>query len=107
MIRSLDIRPGARIDLFEPHEWLHARNPAAAEHLVDSARQTFEFLRTNPFVGRRWPSPPRRLAGVRVLSITGFPNLLVFYRPRPRVVEIVRVLHGAQDLDEFLRSGPS
>jgi toxin ParE1/3/4 len=38
------------------------------------------------------------LQGVRWFPVKGFPKVLVFYRPLNDGVEVLRVLHGAQDL---------
>lgn len=38
------------------------------------------------------------LTGLRMLPVRGFSRHLIFYRPMPDKIEIVRVLHGARDL---------
>jgi plasmid stabilization system protein ParE len=38
--------------------------------------------------------------------VTGFENILVFYRTREGVLEIVRVLHGARDLEALFGKEP-
>jgi toxin ParE1/3/4 len=43
---------------------------------------------------------------MRVWSIKGFENFLVFYRPVPGGVDIIRVLHGAQDIESLFSDGP-
>ena len=48
-------------------------------------------------------SPDPACADVRVWHIKGFPDHLVFYRPHPTCVEIIHVLHGAQDIPAILR----
>jgi len=37
--------------------------------------------------------------GLRAWPIDGFRNHLVFYRPTDEGVDIVRVLHGARDIE--------
>jgi toxin ParE1/3/4 len=39
------------------------------------------------------------LSGLRSFRVEGFRNYLIFYRPAGEGVEIIRVLHGAHDLD--------
>ena len=39
------------------------------------------------------------LADVRSWPIGGFKNHLIFYRPAPHGIEVLRILHGARDLD--------
>jgi toxin ParE1/3/4 len=59
-----------------------------------------------PALGSVWESDHPELAGLRVLPIRGFENYLVFYRSMADRIEIVRVLHGARDLDSLLRMEP-
>jgi toxin ParE1/3/4 len=41
------------------------------------------------------------LRNIRRMSISGFPKHLVFYRVEDREVLILRVLHGARDLESL------
>ena len=49
-----------------------------------------EFLKERPLLGRTG-----RKYGTRELGIAGFPFLII-YRDRKECVELVRILHGAQ-----------
>jgi len=42
------------------------------------------------------------LEGLRCFRIRGFENHFVFYRPHESGIEVVRVLHGARDLESIL-----
>lgn len=42
------------------------------------------------------------LAGLRKWRVREFEDVLIFYRPRPDGVSIVRVLHGAMDWWQLL-----
>jgi toxin ParE1/3/4 len=57
-----------------------------------------------PDMGERRESPNRRLDGLRVWRIKGFPNHLVFDRSIDAGIEVVRVWHGARDIDNVLES---
>jgi toxin ParE1/3/4 len=70
----------------------------------DAAAAAFEKLARMPGLGERRESPNPRLAGLRVSPIDGFPNHLVFYRPIDGGIEVVRVLHGARDIESVLES---
>jgi toxin ParE1/3/4 len=76
-------------------------NPEAADRVVDSAYRACANLAVHPQLGplRRFPDndPP----DVRFFVLMDFPNYMIFYRIVPDGVEIVRVLHGAQDIDEL------
>jgi len=41
------------------------------------------------------------LSGVRSWTVTGFENYLIFYRPVEGGIEILRVVHGARDLENL------
>jgi toxin ParE1/3/4 len=65
---------------------------------VDGA---FLMLSSNPSIGH--PRSFRRadLAAMRSWRVPGFDNWLIFYRATSRKLEIVRVVHGARDLDRL------
>jgi toxin ParE1/3/4 len=70
----------------------------------DSPAVTFEKLARTPGLGEHRQSSNCLLAGLRIWPIAGFPNHLACYRPVERGIEIVRVLHGARDIDAVLES---
>ena len=57
-----------------------------------------------PGMGERRESANPRLAELRVWRVEGFEKHLIFYRPTQGGIEIVRVLHGARDIDSVLES---
>jgi toxin ParE1/3/4 len=76
--------------------------PAAGLRFLDAAEHPFADLVRNPGAGTHWESEDLDLAGVRVRPVKRFRNYLIFYRPTPDGVEVIRVLHGARDLDRLL-----
>jgi plasmid stabilization system protein ParE len=42
-----------------------------------------------------------RLAGMRMIPVSGFENFLVFYHAAPRTIDIVRVLHAARNIGKI------
>ncbi len=77
-----------------------------ALRFYDAAGATFAKLADMPGIGERWPSTNPRLAGLRVWRIEGFGKHLIFYRPAADGIEVIRVIHGARDIDSVLESGP-
>jgi toxin ParE1/3/4 len=75
-----------------------------ALRFYDAANSTFAKISSMPGIGQRWPSANPRLAGLRVWRIEGFEKHLIFYRPAADGIEIIRVLHGARDLESVLGS---
>jgi toxin ParE1/3/4 len=71
---------------------------------IDAALRFYESVRTDandlarmpgmgPLYGLRGP-----FANVHFWPITRFRSYLLFYRPIPEGIEIVRILHGARDI---------
>jgi len=91
----------ARNDIFEICEFFdfETGDPGLGDRFVASAVSTFEKLAQTPGLGR-----PRRFQNhpgenLRSRRVDGFPNHLVFYRPVQGGIEIIRVIHGARNLD--------
>jgi toxin ParE1/3/4 len=91
----------AERDLSDIADYLGRQSATLAIRFLDAAADTFTQVVAQPGLGGVFESRNRRLAGLRVLSISGYPSHLVFYRQRGEDVEIVRVLYGARDLDNL------
>ncbi len=81
------------------HAHITVDNPEAADRVEEAIFDSFELLARNPALGRRRQF--RRHQNIRSWVVTEFTNYLIFYRELTNGsgVEIVRVLHGARDLD--------
>ncbi|MEO8498891.1 MAG: type II toxin-antitoxin system RelE/ParE family toxin [Planctomycetota bacterium] len=101
-INSIGIRPRARLDVVELATQIGTDSVFAATRFLDAIERTFAFLSESPQIGPIYPTKNSRLSGLRVFRVKGFPNHLTFYLERPGGIEIVRVLHGARDLDDAL-----
>ena len=79
-------------DLDEIFNYIAQDNPTAAARWVYSLEEKCRMLSGTPNLGRR----RHDLAP----SLRGFPvgNYVIFYRPMPGGIEILRVLHGARDI---------
>jgi toxin ParE1/3/4 len=99
------VSPTADRDLDEQAAYL-AREASldTALRFYDAVAATFENIARTPGIGERWESANPRLSGVRVRRVEGFENHLIFYRAAGSGIEIVRVLHGARDLESILDS---
>src|SRR4051794_9591942 len=76
-----------------------------ALRFYDAAGTTFEHLARMPGMGERRETRNLRLAGLRVWRVEGFEKHLIFYRPAADGIDIVRILHGARDIDRILAEG--
>jgi toxin ParE1/3/4 len=101
-MRNIIRKPRAIIDLIEEADYIARDSVDAAERLLLAAEETFELLAQMPGIGkiRRLPDP--RVPELRQFPIKDFENWLVFYRYTDSALDVVRVLHGARDIDPIL-----
>ena len=94
------IAVAAKRDLIAVADYIRAHNPACAmsfvEELLDHCQSLAELPRRFPLIPRYEHHEIRR----RVHA-----NYLIFYRVGADVVEIIHVLHGAQDYEPLLFPG--
>jgi toxin ParE1/3/4 len=102
-VAELVIAPAARADLFAQWNYFAGEvgRPDLADRFTARAEATFKKLLRNTGLGRPRSFGDSRLQNLRSWKVDGFPNHLIFYRPLPDNggVEIVRVLHGARNLE--------
>jgi toxin ParE1/3/4 len=96
------IRPRAVADLREIYEYLLRRNARAADRFIAATALDFDRLAAMPGIGapRRARNPS--LKGLRSRTISGFRNYIIFFLPAPDGIEVIRVYHGARDIDRLL-----
>jgi toxin ParE1/3/4 len=108
MTGQYQVLPAADQDLDDQAAYLATEaNLQTALRFYDAASVTFGKIASMPGMGERWPSTHPRLGGLRVWRIEGFERHLIFYRAAGDGIEIVRVLHGARDIDTVLETGPA
>jgi plasmid stabilization system protein ParE len=56
-------------------------------------------IEKNPRSGVKCRFSAEELQSIRRMPITGFPKHLIFYRVEDREIRILRVVHGARDLE--------
>ncbi|MFB2895605.1 type II toxin-antitoxin system RelE/ParE family toxin [Aerosakkonemataceae cyanobacterium BLCC-F50] len=74
----------------------------AALRFFESAEITFSQLATTPGIGKVVRLVSSRMGEIRQWRIKDFQDYLIFYRIQDDRVEIIRVLHGARDLEGIL-----
>lgn len=97
----------AEADIVASALHIAADNPAAAARFIDAVDATIRVICELPGAGRLRAFEHRALAGIRSWLVTDFANYLVFYRPTEHGIEVLRVLHGARDLDALFDDGSS
>lgn len=92
---QLRISPRASSDLIEIWSYIADDSVANADAFIDKMYETIELLASQPGSGRR----REELAP----GIQSFPigRYIIFYRVVAGAIEIVRVLHGARDIENI------
>lgn len=83
----------AEADILEIWDYIADDNPAAADRWVDQLDRQFRMLATQPKMGR---ARNELAPGVRSFP---FGRYVVFYVLLDVGIDVVRVLHGARDVD--------
>lgn len=102
-MRSVQRRPEVRHDLIANAEYIAQGNLRAALRFLDSVEATILFLADNREAGQRFTSSDPRLSELRLRTVDGFRNYVIVYRLLNDGIEIVRVLHGARDIDALFQ----
>jgi toxin ParE1/3/4 len=89
---SIVVRPKAVDDLAEIWAYIAEDNPREANAFASRIHKEFRMLSVQPRMGRE---RPELLADLRSFPVGRY---VIFYLPRRRGIEVVRVLHGARDL---------
>jgi toxin ParE1/3/4 len=103
MKRDLVIRPAADYDIDEQFVYLALdAGEELAMRFLEATQACFERLLAMPDLGAIRVFRDPELEGLRMFPVSGFEAHLVFYRPTSRGIEVIRVLHGARNVDEIL-----
>ncbi len=92
-MRQLVVSPAALADLREIREFIATDDPSAANRVLDEVGDRLDLLLESPLMGRQRPELG--------LGLRSFPSgrYLIFYVPHEDMVQVVRVLHGARDVE--------
>jgi toxin ParE1/3/4 len=94
------LTPDAKTDLEGIGDRIAERNPARAVTYVRELRERARRIGEFPHAG---PPRPQWGEGIRI-AVHG--KYLIIYRVRDETVQVLRVLHGARDLDALFESEP-
>lgn len=85
----------ARADLAEIWLYIARNDEAAADRFLEMIDQKLMLLSDSPYLGReRFDLSPE----LRSFSVKSY---VIFYRPLSNGIEVIRVLHGARDLENL------
>jgi toxin ParE1/3/4 len=94
---TIFIRPRAQTDLAEIWSYIAADNVSAADALTDLIGDKVQALSRQPGMGRARPELANEL---RSLPASRY---VIFYLPLSNGIDIVRVLHGARDIEAIFQ----
>ena len=90
-------RPQAEIDVLEIWAYIAEDSVAEADRWVDRLDQSLALWATHPKMGRERPELAPKLRSLP------FGRYVVFFEPLPDGIDVVRVMHGSQDIEERFR----
>ena len=95
------IRPSAAEDLEQIVRYLDKQSATAGDRFLEEFYSAANLLNYMPRIGpvRRTTGP---LKGLRSWPLSRFRSYLVFYLPVDTGIEVVRVMHGARDVENEL-----
>jgi toxin ParE1/3/4 len=82
----------AHLDFVEAALRIAEENPTAADRWLDIIDEKCRSLVRMPELGRKRPDLAPELRSLPV------GNFVIFYRPIPDEIQVIRVLHGARDI---------
>lgn len=95
-------RIAAELDLDDHAAYLQWKaSPFVAIRFLEAANQAFTRLAEHPKLGSRCDTPIPSLADLRFWTIRGFRKFVILYRPLSDGIEVVRVVHSSQNLNEL------
>jgi toxin ParE1/3/4 len=104
--RHIIRRRASLIDLDQAADYLQQqRGASVAIRFLRAAEAAFEQLANTPGIGLRYEPENPLFDGVRFSPISRFKKYLVFYKAFDDGVEILRILHGARDIQGLLADG--
>jgi len=101
-VKPLRVLPRADADVDEAADYYAEQESMdLALRFLDAVERAYKFIAQNPQTGSPGQYDAPQLDGVRRWPVPGFDSYLVFYRLVGEWIEIVRVLHGARDIERL------
>jgi toxin ParE1/3/4 len=101
--RNISIRPRAVTDIESHAVYLEERTtPEIAARFRDAIMTAIDQIATMPGMGTPREMKNPRLTGVRFHIVPEFRSYLLFYLTSTNEIEVIRVFHGAQDIQSIL-----
>ena len=104
MTRHIDTDAVADADIDRHFDYLAERSVEVGLRFLRAVTQSLEDLALMPGIGARRDYHNPDLVGLRMSPVTRFENYLIFYLTTEDSIHVVRVLHGAQDIERIFQS---
>lgn len=89
-------------DILEQSDWYEAQaDRSLAQRWEEAVTDTLLRIAQKPTVGSRCRFTADELRGTRRMPVAGFTKFLIFYQTREPETLILRVVHGARDLESL------
>jgi toxin ParE1/3/4 len=102
MMFELKKRPQVIRDWIDLATYIAEDSLDVSDRFLIAAEATFKQLSKTPTIGKLCQFSHPDLADIRQQSIKGFRKYLIFYRLTESEVDILRVIHGARDIEGIL-----
>jgi len=96
------LTPSAEMDMTQIGQFISRSNPAAAVRVIREIRAAIRKLSAKPGLGHKRED----LTHQPVLFYSVYSYLIVF-QPNPKPLRVIRVIHGARDIQSILETDPS
>jgi toxin ParE1/3/4 len=104
-MRPVEFHPAARSDLLDQAEYYDSEGgEELSSRFMRQCEAGFERLAKFPASGAPTRIRHTRLRDCRFILVPGFDQILIFYLVAQQSVVIVRVLHGARDIEALLEA---
>jgi toxin ParE1/3/4 len=98
----IHLSDAAANDIIEQADWYEERaNSRLGNRWESAVAQALLRIVKNPRSGAPCTFKASELRGARRVSVSGFPKHLIFYRVEKDALLILRVIHGARDLESL------
>jgi toxin ParE1/3/4 len=103
---QLRIFPAAEADVDDAALFIAQDNLQAALRFYDAVDNTYRQIAQHPTRSPKYVLDHPELANLRKRSVAGFRNYLIFYQIKTETVDVIRVLHGAREIESALHGTP-
>lgn len=77
-------------------------SPSVARKVLTDVERAWELLATFPELGSPWLTGHRDYIGLQTWVVRRYKKYVIFYRPVPDRIEVIRVVYGPRDLEKMI-----